>query len=314
MSATTEINEIKAAFDAADKGIKTTKEAMQLMKDLQDSVISWETFQETLSQLDQYKKDYSAEAGKIVGETTTLLLDSKDKYFMSTQSVAEWCDVARKLLTVYLKLFGDGYNADKAKAQKDILVKVLTDGVTKMTSAQSELAASSTSFNAAIGKIQALRSQLNNDFTKDSTYFNDCVSKIRKEAYGTSTVGLILGPIGLIITYSISAGVVEGKLIPDLEAHFAEVQKKFEDLQKIVQKAYSDLTASKEKLQKEIKNIGTIKTQTESTNFFVQYDDLMLDSLQEAATTLIGMCNAYITARDKKLNEANNKKEPEVPQ
>ncbi|XFB08579.1 hemolysin E, partial [Azotobacter salinestris] len=40
------------------------------------------------------------------------------------------------------------------------------------------------------------------------------VDKLRKEAYGGAAVGLVLGPFGLLISYSIAAGVLEGKLIP----------------------------------------------------------------------------------------------------
>ena len=44
----------------------------------------------------------------------------------------------------------------------------------------------------------------------------------RAIAYGSAAAGLILGPIGLIISYSIAAGVTEGLTIPDIEADFAK--------------------------------------------------------------------------------------------
>ncbi|BBP35198.1 hypothetical protein VEE67_24390 [Escherichia coli] len=45
-------------------------------------------------------------------------------------------------------------------------------------------------------------------FQKKNSYFQSQVDKIRKEAYA----GVVAGPFGLIISYSIAAGVVEGKL------------------------------------------------------------------------------------------------------
>ena len=45
-------------------------------------------------------------------------------------------------------------------------------------------------------------------------------AKARADAYGGAAAGLILGPIGLIISYSIAAGVTEGLTIPDIEADF----------------------------------------------------------------------------------------------
>ncbi len=93
-------------------------------------------------------------------------------------------------------------------------------------------------------------------FQKKNSYFQSQVDKIRKEAYA----GVVAGPFGLIISYSIAAGVVEGKLIPN-----------------------KDIDAAKLKLTTEIVAIGEIKTETETTRFYVDYDDLMLSLLKEAA-------------------------------
>ncbi|XNM88223.1 hemolysin E [Escherichia coli] len=62
-------------------------------------------------------------------------------------------------------------------------------------------------------KLLALDSQLTNDFSEKNSYFQSQVDKIRKEAYA----GVVAGPFGLIISYSIAAGVVEGKLIFRIE-------------------------------------------------------------------------------------------------
>lgn len=54
----------------------------------------------------------------------------------------------------------------KASAQKDILIRILDDGVNKLNEAQKSLLASSQSFNNASGKLLALDSQLPNDFSE----------------------------------------------------------------------------------------------------------------------------------------------------
>ncbi|ENO4813871.1 TPA: hemolysin HlyE, partial [Shigella sonnei] len=94
---------------------------------------------------------------------------------------------------------------------------VLDDGITKLNEAQKSLLVSSQSFNNASGKLLALDSQLTNDFSEKSSYFQSQVDKIRKEAYAGAAAGVVAGPFGLIISYSIAAGVVEGKLIPELK-------------------------------------------------------------------------------------------------
>lgn len=107
-------------------------------------------------------------------------MDSQDKYFEATQTVYEWCGVVTQLLSAYILLF-DEYNEKKASAQKDILIRILDDGVNKLNEAQKSLLASSQSFNNASGKLLALDSQLTNDFSEKSSYFQSQVDRIRKE-------------------------------------------------------------------------------------------------------------------------------------
>lgn len=128
----------------------------------------------------------------------------------------------------------DEYNEKKASAQKDILIKVLDDGITKLNEAQKSLLVSSQSFNNASGKLLALDSQLTNDFSEKSSYFQSQVDKIRKEAYAGAAAGVVAGPFGLIISYSIAAGVVEGKLIPELKNKLKSVQNFFTTLSNTV--------------------------------------------------------------------------------
>ncbi|ENI9569986.1 hemolysin HlyE, partial [Shigella sonnei] len=107
---------------------------------------------------------------------------------------------------------------------------VLDDGITKLNEAQKSLLVSSQSFNNASGKLLALDSQLTNDFSEKSSYFQSQVDKIRKEAYAGAAAGVVAGPFGLIISYSIAAGVVEGKLIPELKNKLKSVQSFFTTL------------------------------------------------------------------------------------
>ena len=57
----------------------------------------------------------------------------------------------------------------------------------------------------------------------------------------------------------------------------------FTTLSNTVKQANKDIDAAKLKLTTEIAAIGVIKTETETTRFYVDYDDLMLSLLKEAA-------------------------------
>ncbi|ELW1293274.1 hemolysin HlyE [Salmonella enterica] len=280
--------------EVVKSAIETADGALDLYNKYLDQVIPWKTFDETIKELSRFKQEYSQAASVLVGDIKVLLMDSQDKYFEATQTVYEWCGVVTQLLSAYILLF-DEYNEKKASAQKDILIRILDDGVNKLNEAQKSLLASSQSFNNASGKLLALDSQLTNDFSEKSSYFQSQVDRIRKEAYAGAAAG-----IGLIISYSIAAGVIEGKLIPELNNRLKAVQNFFTSLSATVKQANKDIDAAKLKLATEIAAIGEIKTETETTRFYVDYDDLMLSLLKGAAKKMINTCNEYQQRHGKK--------------
>lgn len=217
--------------EVVKNAIETADGALDLYNKYLDQVIPWQTFDETIKELSRFKQEYSQAASVLVGDIKTLLMDSQDKYFEATQTVYEWCGVATQLLAAYILLF-DEYNEKKASAQKDILIKVLDDGIKKL--------------------------------------------------------------------YSVAAGVVEGKLIPELKNKLKSVQSFFTTLSNTVKQANKDIDAAKLKLTTEIAAIGEIKTETETTRFYVDYDDLMLSLLKEAAKKMINTCNEYQKRHGKK--------------
>lgn len=61
------------------------------------------------------------------------------------------------------------------------------------------------------------------------------------------------------------------------------MQSFFTTLSNTVKQANKDIDAAKLKLTTEIAAIGGDKTETETARFYVDYDDLMLSLLKEAA-------------------------------
>ena len=192
-----------------------------------------------------------------------------------------------------MELF-ENYDENKAGDQKTILLKVLGDGIAKMTEAQQSLTESSMSFNKASGKLASLKTQLDHDFAEGSDYYEGQVAKIRKEAYAGAAAGLLFGPFGLIFSYGTAAGVVEGELIPKLRAHLDNVNRRFQETKDLVDKADKDITTAKGKLQEEIKTIGDIKIATENTNLYISLKTPMVNKLKESAGKLIENCKAYM--------------------
>lgn len=210
-----EIIAIEGAIEITKEGIETIDKALELYNKILDQIVPWKTYEETVKELDRFRDDYSNESAKLVGEVKTLIKDAQDNYFSATQSIYEWCSLTTKLLAIYLQLF-EKKTSKTYEAQRELLVKVLDDGLTKMSAGQAKLLQSSMNFNNVAGKLATLNSRLTNDFDTKSSYFQGKVDKIRKDANADATDNLILGPFGLIISYSIAAGIVEGKLIPEL--------------------------------------------------------------------------------------------------
>lgn len=190
-----------------------------------------------------------------------LTYNAADKYFSATQSIDEWCNLTQRLLATYKTLF-DKRDETSFAAQKQLLLKVLDDGMEKMTAAHGNLEEICSDFNLVSSKLSTLLVQLAADFDKESEYMKAVISKIRRQAYGTAAVGAVLRPFGLILSYSVAAGVVEGQTIPEMQRKFVEIKNFYETLKTQVEKSNTDIKTAKSKLDADIETIGLQSTQT----------------------------------------------------
>ncbi|KAJ6633170.1 Hemolysin E [Pseudolycoriella hygida] len=292
---------IKEVIEITKEGIETINKALDLYNKVLDQIVPWETYEETVKELDRFRSDYSNESAQLVGEVKTLIKNAEDNYFSATQSIYEWCSLTTRLLKIYLDLF-EKRTSKTYEAQRALLVKVLDDGLTKMSAGQAKLEQCSMNFNNVAGKLTTLNTTLANDFDTKSSYFLGQVDKIRKEAYLGAAAGFVLGPFGAIISYSIAAGIVEGKLIPELQAKMQEVKGFFEKLQGTIEQTNVDIDSTKGKLKDEVKSIGVLKVQTEETKQLIPLDylDELRDTILESVNNLIKECDAYQKRHGKK--------------
>jgi hemolysin E len=288
-----------AAVETVQQTLDSLQTALTLYDEHLDRIIPWATFKETMATLGAYEKEYSAEAGVLVGKIKTLLLNSEDAYRTGVRQVYEWCQLTLKILPGYVKLLDA--NDEKALAdQQKLILLLLSTGIKKMTAAIDCIERASGAFNQASGELSSLNTRLAADFNEKSSYFQAQVSQLEREAYGGAAAGLILGPFGLIISYSISAGIVEGKLKPALREKFASVSKAFDNLTKTVQTATSDIASAKAKLRAEVQVISDLKTDAETLEVFVGLDTVMIQELKESAASLSTACKAYVDRHSEK--------------
>jgi hemolysin E len=291
LASMTTLAEAKAAIEITEQGIEAMRKAMKLYDEIMDKIIPWNTFKDTVDTLLSFEADYSEEAYGYVKQAKLLIESSRDNYIASTRSVYEWCSLAVSLLKAYIKLLDQRTSAD---SQKKLIIRVLDEGHAKMTTAIELLNSTNSYFNSLKVELEGLNRQLGSDFDRRSAWFDTQVDKIRKEAYGGAAAGAIGGPIGLMISYSIAAGVVEGKLIPELESKLKGVKERFSKLQTTVTDTVSEIATSKTKLVKEVSVISTIRTQVETVKVFVDInEEALYDELKSDVQKLINLCTNY---------------------
>ncbi|KAJ6642562.1 Hemolysin E [Pseudolycoriella hygida] len=285
---------VKEVIEITKEGIEALNQALDLYNKVLDQIIPWKTYEETVKELDRYREDYSNESAQLVGEVKTLIYDAEDNYYSATQSIYEWCSLTIRLLQIYLNLFNKR-STTTYEAQRALLISVLGDGIAKMSAGQAKLQQSSINFNNVAGKLTTLNARLTNEFSSKSSYFQSKVDQIRKEAYAGAASGFVLGPFGLIISYAVAAGVVEGKLIPELEKRLDEVKSFFVKLHKTIDETNVNIDSTKTKLKNEIANIGELKVKTEETKELIPFDELdaLRDNILESVNNLIKQCEAY---------------------
>lgn len=87
--------------------------------------------------------------------------------------------------------------------------------------AKDDLAVLNVNLGRIAGRMAGFASLVENHKTGKTSFIADKIAEARTKAYAAATVGIILGPIGLAISYGIAAGVTEGEIIPKLQEELA---------------------------------------------------------------------------------------------
>lgn len=282
--------------------IKDVSKAIDLYNKIQ--VIPWETVDKFIEQLKETEQQYSEESSRIIGEVQTLLMDSMDQYKSSIKAVDFWCTTAAVLLQEFILLFPEITITGVATAQLSLFTAVLNEGQIVTTKAMKALELSSMTFNAAWGKLTTLNAVFSKDFSNGSAFKTAAVKKVRVEAYAGAVAGVVFGPVGLIVSYSIATGVAEGSLIPALEKEFKETETAFLRMSKLVKDAQVDFTSVKASVEDDIVAIGKISSQIATSqniaNTWATAPEHLIAPLIRHATHLMKMCSDYTKNMDSK--------------
>lgn len=293
-----------AAIQVANNGLCAMNKVIGLTTTLVAETIPWKELKETVQELNKNQDQYSTEAEALVRKIAQALLDSRDQYVTSVNTVDGWCISATNTIPVLLGLFANITDKDAAKAQVEIFVKLLNSGEEAISKALGEMNASNESFKTMAAKIEELQPQLEADSNEASAFFKKAVADVRTKAYAGAYSGVIFGLIGLAVSYAIAAGIVEGELVPNLKRAFKETQAAFDKLKKDLEKSEDSIQAAKELIKKEIKDLKTMNDTIEKTEGFAEdwagAPSQHFDSFKDSTSELIKLCTDYSAVAEKK--------------
>lgn len=278
----------KEGIAIAKEGIETLDKGLDLYNKHLDKIIPWSEFNKTIAKLNEYRSDYSKEAGALIGDIQTKLRDGLNAYFRATQTIFQWCGLAVGLLEDYKSLFVGELNQDLYNTQRDIILEVLKEGIEKMVKGREELTASSASFSVATGKLTDLNIRLAADFNENSDYYQAQRDHIRKVGYGSAAPFLIFG-------LAIAAGVVEGVMIPRLNEQMRSIENFYIEMKDEIELSKKNINLTENQLNKEIAHIGELENKAKSAQVFVKtkYTDGIRALLLKSVDKLITNCKEY---------------------
>lgn len=112
-----------------------------------DKFFQPDTFEEFIGILDKYRSESNLTGGlELAGEVKMLLKNTMSQYFVSAQSIYQWCGVAINCFQSYLQEY-QNTTKDEAMKQHRIAVQVLEDGMKKIHSTQHNLHEATLSFD-----------------------------------------------------------------------------------------------------------------------------------------------------------------------
>lgn len=280
--------EVKTALDIAKEGIESLDKGLDLYHKILDKVVPWSKLNKTMGKLGNNRFNYSEEAAALIGQIEPKMMDGMDAYFRATQNMFQWCGLAIDLLEPYKTLFDGEMDQDIYNTQREILLQLLDDGITRMKKGQGELAVSSSSFNVAAGKLTELNRRLAKDFDENSKYVNSQMATIPLLAYGAAA------PITLPVL-SLAAGFVEELLVPELKKTMKLTKKFYQNFSVDVKKAVKSINGIRAKLEEEIKHIGESQLQNQNTKINVELNVTTESkkALLQSIDHLITKCNDY---------------------
>ena len=152
---------------------------------------------------------------------------------------------------------------------------------------------------SAQGNIRSIIKTLKRVQDEFITEMKAAQAKAREEAYTAAIIGLIFGPIGLMISYAVTTGVVEGVTVKEIEEDFAKQQDILSGYIDGFEQMYTDAKELQERLKKKRTQLIEIHSKLSATGSLSGINSKSLPVLhfnivRQSAEDLVKACDAFL--------------------
>lgn len=207
---------------------------------LESEASVWAEFNKSLKEIENLREKHRAESALVIADIETQIKGAGTTYSKESQNVREWVDSVESKLSIYM------HTRMKTTTQLKIIVKSLTDGLTKLNEAQQHLDKSLMDFNPLALNMQTSITQYDREFKEKDRSFRSKL-KIMRASNGKGAYDK-----------------VEKVLIPKVldQIDFYEINFR-KVLTKKTQQLSKNIDSVKAKLRGELQIIGEIKAKVE---------------------------------------------------
>lgn len=237
----------------------------------------WKEYEDIVGAMDAFRREYSTNGAKLIGQIKTNTMDALDTYFSQSQNAYEWSSLVQPLLKATM-------NIGKSEGITKALNKILDDGVAKLGTAQEQLKESVDSFEPLTSGITELNTKIAAAFDEKQKFFDEKLKQMR--AADTK------GP----------TGPFEKELVPQLLAKLEAIKKFYGDLAQTFNDETRKMDSTKAKLQEEIVQIEAVKSKIEPLKTVLNAADGSVTDVKKLSQDLISASDKYRQRHSEKSN------------
>lgn len=264
---------------------KTNKVLLKYDEDL-DKAVPFKELRASLKALDLMAKDYQGSSRDPIYKATHLGYQATDKYYEATDAIFAWCVKAEVVIDYIIDS-----EPDRSLAYRAIL-KLTGNGLTTIKASLAKLNEVRDDLTNMADKLRPVPSSLTKELAELRQEYEQQVRKMKTlkwtlmvalsllGAVASIVLGFLTGPIGLalgiagtIAAAGVPVAVIQGKVEPSQEEKWKITEAYYKSLIQAVQHAQGNITAVKDSLNVEIKEVGRLKGTVEGQLFILTLDE-----------------------------------------